>query len=134
MPRTYACACHCCVNTYTLAHGHGISSNSVRKNAIAAAEKKKKEEAPKQMYVYVSSEYVCSLRLPWHSHTLVCPFSSDQIPSNLFFKYNAELGPPYNVLIDTNFINFSIKNKLEVVSAMMDCLLAKCTSVCTGAR
>jgi hypothetical protein len=31
------------------------------------------------------------------------------------------------VLVDTNFINFSIKNKLEVVSAMMDCLLAKCT-------
>jgi hypothetical protein len=53
---------------------------------------------------------------------------SDQIPSNLFFKYNADLGPPYNVLIDTNFINFSIKNKLEVVSAMMDCLLAKCAS------
>lgn len=52
---------------------------------------------------------------------------SDQIPSNLFFKYNADLGPPYNVLVDTNFINFSIKNKLEVVSAMMDCLLAKCT-------
>lgn len=53
--------------------------------------------------------------------------NSDQIPSNLFFKYNAELGPPYNVIVDTNFINFSIKNKLEVVSAMMDCLLAKCT-------
>ncbi|ETV64870.1 hypothetical protein H257_18301 [Aphanomyces astaci] len=54
------------------------------------------------------------------------PRQIDQIPSNLFFKYNAELGPPYNILVDTNFINFSIKNKLEVVSAMMDCLLAKC--------
>ncbi|CAK4082087.1 unnamed protein product [Aphanomyces euteiches] len=54
------------------------------------------------------------------------PRQIDQIPSNLFFKYNADLGPPYNVLVDTNFINFSIKNKLEVVSAMMDCLLAKC--------
>ena len=31
------------------------------------------------------------------------------------------------MLVDTNFINFSIKNKLEIVSAMMDCLLAKCT-------
>ncbi|RHY25564.1 hypothetical protein DYB32_008232, partial [Aphanomyces invadans] len=54
------------------------------------------------------------------------PRQIDQIPSNLFFKYNADLGPPYNILVDTNFINFSIKNKLEVVSAMMDCLLAKC--------
>ena len=29
----------------------------------------------------------------------------------LFFKYNTQLGPPYQVLVDTNFINFSIKNK-----------------------
>ncbi|GMF22495.1 unnamed protein product [Phytophthora lilii] len=48
----------------------------------------------------------------------------------MFFKYNSALGPPYNVIVDTNFINFSIKNKLEVVSAMMDCLLAKCESSC----
>ena len=55
----------------------------------------------------------------------VAAVCSDQIPSNLFFRYNTDLGPPYHVLVDTNFINFSIKNKLEVVSAMMDCLLAK---------
>ncbi|OQR87676.1 rRNA-processing protein FCF1 [Achlya hypogyna] len=54
------------------------------------------------------------------------PRQIDQIPSNMFFKYNADLGPPYNILVDTNFINFSIKNKLELVSSMMDCLLAKC--------
>jgi len=47
--------------------------------------------------------------------------------SALFFTYNTSLGPPYQVLIDTNFINFSIQNKLEVVQAMMDCLLAKST-------
>ncbi|TMW66481.1 hypothetical protein Poli38472_004246 [Pythium oligandrum] len=73
--------------------------NSVRKKVEVAEEKKRKAEAPKQI---------------------------EQLPSNLFFKYNTDLGPPYNVLVDTNFINFSIKNKLEVVSAMMDCLLAKC--------
>ena len=33
---------------------------------------------------------------------------------------------PYHVLIDTNFINFSVKNKLDVVQSMMDCLYAKC--------
>ncbi|KAL7680648.1 putative rRNA-processing protein Fcf1/Utp23 [Plasmopara halstedii] len=55
------------------------------------------------------------------------PKQIDQIPSNMFFKYNSALGPPYSIILDTNFINFSIKNKLEVVSAMMDCLLAKCT-------
>jgi U3 small nucleolar RNA-associated protein 24 len=44
----------------------------------------------------------------------------------MFFQYNSQLGPPYHVLIDTNFINFSIKNKLEIYKSMMDCLLAKC--------
>lgn len=32
-----------------------------------------------------------------------------QTPSAMFFKYNTALGPPYFVLVDTNFINFSIK-------------------------
>lgn len=54
-----------------------------------------------------------------------------QTPSSMFFKYNTALGPPYFVLIDTNFVNFSIKNKLEMVKAMMDCLLAKATPCVT---
>ncbi|TDH73635.1 uncharacterized protein CCR75_008849 [Bremia lactucae] len=73
--------------------------NSVRKAVAKLEEKKRKEAEPKQI---------------------------DQVPSSMFFKYNSALGPPYSVILDTNFINFSIKNKLELVSAMMDCLLAKC--------
>ena len=49
-----------------------------------------------------------------------------QVPTSMFFQYNTQLGPPYHVLVDTNFINFSIKNKLEIYKSMMDCLLAKC--------
>lgn len=30
------------------------------------------------------------------------------------------------MIVDTNFINFSIQNKLDVFKSMMDCLLAKC--------
>ena len=26
----------------------------------------------------------------------------------MFFEHNTQLGPPYHILIDTNFINFSI--------------------------
>jgi U3 small nucleolar RNA-associated protein 24 len=52
---------------------------------------------------------------------------SNKAPSFLFFSYNTQLGPPYHILVDTNFINFSIQNKLEIVGAAMDCLLAKCT-------
>jgi rRNA-processing protein FCF1 len=44
----------------------------------------------------------------------------------MYLKYNSALGPPYQILIDTNFINFSIQNKLDVFKSMMDCLLAKC--------
>ncbi len=49
-----------------------------------------------------------------------------EVSSSLFFKHNEALVPPYQIIIDTNFINFSIQNKLEMVKAMMDCLYAKC--------
>ncbi|KAG8784301.1 rRNA-processing protein fcf1 [Serendipita sp. 397] len=49
-----------------------------------------------------------------------------QASSALFLSHNTALGPPYRVLVDTNFINFSLQNKLELVSGMMDCLYAKC--------
>jgi rRNA-processing protein FCF1 homolog len=45
---------------------------------------------------------------------------------SMFFRYNPKLGPPFSVILDTNFINFSIKNKLEISEKFMDCLLAKC--------
>lgn len=48
-----------------------------------------------------------------------------QVASSLFFQYNKSLSPPYQVLIDTNFINFSIKNKLDLQKGMMDCLYAE---------
>lgn len=35
------------------------------------------------------------------------------------------------MIIDTNFINFSIQNKLDVFKSMMDCLLAKCNPCVT---
>lgn len=54
-----------------------------------------------------------------------------QVASSLFFQYNEALRPPYSVLVDTNFINFSIQKKLELIQAMMDCLYAKATPVIT---
>lgn len=49
-----------------------------------------------------------------------------QMSSALFFQYNTQLGPPYHILVDTNFINFSIKGKLDIFQNMMNCLYAKC--------
>jgi U3 small nucleolar RNA-associated protein 24 len=55
----------------------------------------------------------------------------EKASSSLFFRYNASLGPPYQLLLDTNFINFSIQNKLDLHKAAMDCLLAKCRLLIT---
>jgi U3 small nucleolar RNA-associated protein 24 len=49
----------------------------------------------------------------------------------MFFEYNSALGPPYRILVDTNFINFTIQNKLDMFQAFMDCLLAKCIPIIT---
>lgn len=49
-----------------------------------------------------------------------------KLSTQLFFKHNTALGPPYRILVDTNFINFSIQNKLDMFVSFMDCLLAKC--------
>ena len=35
------------------------------------------------------------------------------------FKYNTALGPPYQVLVDTNFINFSIQNKVSIFHVVL---------------
>ena len=58
-------------------------------------------------------------------------------PTHLFFQSNPALGPPYHLLLDTNFLNFSIQNKLDVFKASMDCLLGKvipCVSECVIAE
>ena len=44
----------------------------------------------------------------------------------MFFSYNKALGPPYHIILDTNFINLSIQNKVDIFKSLMDCLLAKC--------
>uniref|UniRef100_A0A0G4FV68 PIN domain-containing protein n=1 Tax=Chromera velia CCMP2878 TaxID=1169474 RepID=A0A0G4FV68_9ALVE len=55
----------------------------------------------------------------------------EQARSHMFFQYNTSLGPPYQVIIDTNFINFSIQNKMDILKGMMDCLFAKTTPCIT---
>lgn len=38
----------------------------------------------------------------------------------MYFRYNTQLGPPYRVILDTNFINFSIQNKLDIMQVGAD--------------
>jgi hypothetical protein len=54
-----------------------------------------------------------------HSHVWYCLWTCrEKVSSAMFFKYNTQLGPPYQVLVDTNFINFSIKNKVWHIFAL----------------
>ena len=55
----------------------------------------------------------------------------------MYFQHNTQLGPPYHVLLDTNFINFSIQHKLDIFKGLLDCLLAKvvpCITDCVVAE
>lgn len=59
------------------------------------------------------------------------------VNADMFFSYNNSLGPPYKLLLDTNFINFSVQNKLDIVKAGMDCLYSKvipCVTDCVIAE
>mmetsp|Transcript_37516 Transcript_37516/g.98995 ORF Transcript_37516/g.98995 Transcript_37516/m.98995 type:complete len:207 (-) Transcript_37516:9-629(-) len=56
---------------------------------------------------------------------------SIKAPSTMFFQYNENLRPPYQVLLDTNFLRMSIQMKLDVFKGCMDCLLAKCNPCIT---
>ncbi|RAK75758.1 Fcf1-domain-containing protein [Aspergillus fijiensis CBS 313.89] len=47
-------------------------------------------------------------------------------PSNMFFAANTALGPPYHVLVDTNFVSHAIRAKQDLLTSMMDLLYAKC--------
>ncbi|VIO96074.1 Uncharacterized protein BM_BM3707 [Brugia malayi] len=48
-----------------------------------------------------------------------------QVSTAMFLKYNTQLGPPFHVIIDTNFVNFSIKYRIDIMQGFMDCLYAK---------
>ncbi|KAE8155012.1 Fcf1-domain-containing protein [Aspergillus avenaceus] len=49
-----------------------------------------------------------------------------QAPTNMFFAANTALGPPYHVLVDTNFVSHAIRTKQDLLKSMMDLLFAKC--------
>lgn len=55
-----------------------------------------------------------------------------QMPSNMFFSHNTAIVPPYNVLVDTNFLSHSIQRKLPLLESMMDLLYAKCNPIITS--
>lgn len=55
-----------------------------------------------------------------------------QAPSSMFFHYNKALVPPYNILVDTNFLSHTVQRKLPLLETMMDCVFAKCNPIITS--
>lgn len=72
------------------------------------------------------SERQISKRKKDPSHQEIQVHEAPKYSSALFFKYNTQLGPPFRILIDTNFVNFCVKNKIDLIQGMMECLYAKC--------
>src|SRR5204862_416861 len=52
-----------------------------------------------------------------------------QAPSALFFKANQALGPPYHIILDTNFFFHTVRSKIDILTGLMDLLLAKCVPI-----
>ena len=50
---------------------------------------------------------------------------SEQAPSSMFFAYNSSLGPPYHIIVDTNFINFSIQVSARPAAQRPPCALRR---------
>lgn len=55
-----------------------------------------------------------------------------QAPSSMFFQHNTALVPPYQVLVDTNFLSHTVSRKIELLEGMMDALYAKCEVLITS--
>lgn len=91
---------------------------SLKDSRISKDKRQKTNTEDKKRKEFLKKGGIIERHVPQHS-------------SAMFFKYNEHLGPPYHVLVDTNFINFSIKNKLDMMRSMMDCLYAKCTPYIT---
>lgn len=87
---------------------------------------------PKPRHNYHLPQY--SFTFANYPHTL--PHSAP-LATSLFLSHNEALVPPYRVLVDTNFINLSLENRIDMVKVMMDTLYAKaipCISDCVIAE
>ncbi|KAI5161824.1 U3 small nucleolar RNA-associated protein 24 [Nematocida ausubeli] len=51
----------------------------------------------------------------------------DEINPDLrtYFDINHNLNPPYNVILDTNFVNMSLRRKIEIAPSLISCLFSR---------
>lgn len=56
---------------------------------------------------------------------------TQQAPSSMFFEFNTSLVPPYQIIVDTNFLSRSIQAKLPLLESAMDALYASVNIIIT---
>ena len=100
---------------------------SIKSNAVKKEREEKNRGKPQHQHLQVGAVKNIKKRDP---HELKIK-NVQQTSSALYFSYNDQLGPPYHVLCDTNFINFSIRNELDIFQSMFNCLKAKVTPYVT---
>merc|ERR1712066_179088 len=96
---------------------------SIKSNSVKREREEKNRGKPNHQHLQVGAIKNKIKSDPLKTTTI----RATQTSSALFFRYNTQLGPPYHVLVDTNFVNFSIRNKLDIFQSMLDCLTAKVT-------
>ena len=50
----------------------------------------------------------------------------------MFFQHNTALQPPYQILVDTNFLSHTVHHKLPLLPTLMDTLYATCNPIITS--
>lgn len=61
----------------------------------------------------------------------LAPLVEERLSAERFLEYNPNLGPPYHVLVDTSFLNFTVRLRIDLINGMIDCLVAKATPYVT---
>ena len=100
---------------FTMKTGNAVHTKKMMsiKAKIKAANKIREKEKKKSERIKVDAQGVEHVSKPTHF-------------SELFFKHNQSLGPPYHVICDTNFFYYAKRAKCDIFTEMTRMLLAKC--------
>ncbi|KAK3326356.1 Fcf1-domain-containing protein [Apodospora peruviana] len=103
----------------------GVAQKRVRKfgavkRLIGKNDDRRKDEAKKKAELEIKKKEQEAVR------------EIPQMPSSMFFQHNTALVPPYQVLVDTNFLSRTVGAKLPLLETAMDCLFASVNIIITS--
>ncbi|KAK3944184.1 Fcf1-domain-containing protein [Diplogelasinospora grovesii] len=90
------------------------------KRMIGKRDERRKGEAEKKLELEAQKKKEAAVR------------EIPQMPSSMFWEHNTALVPPYQVLVDTNFLSRTVGGKLPLMETAMDCLYASVNIIITS--